>query len=241
MPEEERSALLRASVGIIQFTHLLAIDDRVSDWQWYFRGYVQWHSIAIVVAELSWNTNTQFVDTAWQVMDPVLADWDAIYKTKRDEAAWDHVNALIERARYLRRQRKTQRDKGKRTRTDDSEEYRQKRCGSPVNAKAIMPIHENASEYPAYYGNSTHQKPTPQSNSIPTPGSHGATPYTGPSTLMNFDANLSPSLNVLDSIDLSAFDQVFGGGSWDFLDPLDDVNMHLDRMDRCQQIMDTGE
>lgn len=234
MPAEERSALLKASVDIIQFTHRLAIDDRVSDWQWYFRGYVQWHSIAIVVAELGWNTNAQFVDTAWQVLDPVLADWDSIYKTKRDEPAWDHVNALIERARLLRRQKKTQKEKGKQIQTNDQAEYRNQRCGSPINAQAIAPMHENGSAYPAYYGEST-----PQSNSVPTPGSNGAT-CTGSGSMMNFDTNFNPDFGNVDNIDFSAFDQVFGSGTWDFLDPFDDVNLHLERMDRFQQAMDVG-
>jgi hypothetical protein len=65
---------------------------------------VQWHSIAIVIAELGGNKNQQFVNAAWAVLDPILADWDNVYRAKRDEAAWVHVNALIEKARQIRRQ-----------------------------------------------------------------------------------------------------------------------------------------
>lgn len=237
MPADERSTLLKASVDIIHLTHLLAIDDRVSDWQWYFRGYVQWHSIAIVVAELGWNDNAQFVDTAWQVLDPVLADWDAMYKMKRDEPAWDHVNALIERARLLRRQKKAQKDKGRSRYNPSPEEFRRQACASPINAQAIMPMQENGSTYVPYYGDNTQHtsSTTPQSNSIPTPGSH---PCAGPSALMNFDSNFSPNFDGLDNIDFNAFDEVFGSGTWDFLEPLDDVNLSLERMESCQRVMD---
>ncbi|KAK4500985.1 hypothetical protein PRZ48_006791 [Zasmidium cellare] len=234
MPADERSTLLKASVDIIQFTHLLAIDDRVSDWQWYFRGYVQWHSIAIVVAELGWNTNAQFVDTAWQVLDPVLADWDAIYKAKRDEPAWDHVNALIERARLLRRQKKTQKDKSKPIQNLSPAEFRNQACGTPINAQAIMPMQGNGNGYSAYY-NDTSSASASQTSSLPPPGSH---PCAGPSALMNFDSNFDPSFAGLDNIDFNAFDEVFGSGTWDFMEQLDDVNMHLETMDRCNQVLD---
>lgn len=242
MPANERSALLKASVDVIQFTHVLAIDDRVSDWQWYFRGYVQWHSIAIVVSELSWNTNTQFVDFAWQVMDPVLADWDAIYKTKRGEPAWDHVNNFIERARYLRRQRKTQREKSKQTRASSPTDTRNQRDGSPINARANMPSRSNTSEHQAYPGNTSQQAHTPQSTSIPTSGNDSDISYNGQGSIVNFHPGYSPSSDgLLENIDFSAFDQVFGNGTWDFMDPLEDVNVQLERIDRCQQAMDTGQ
>lgn len=236
MPTDERSTLLKASVDIIHFTHVLALDDRISDWQWYFRGYVQWHAIAIVVAELGCSDNAQFVDTAWQVLDPVLADWDAMYKMKRDEPAWDHVNALIERARLIRRQKKTQKDKGRSNQNLSPTEFRRQACGSPINAQAIMPMQENSSNYSPYYdGNAQNTSSTPQSNSAPTPSSHA---FAGPSALMNFDSNFNPNLNGLDNIDFSAFDEVFGSGTWDFLEPLDDVNLSLERMESCGRVMD---
>ena len=65
---------------------------------------MQWHSIAIVIAELGGNKNQPFVNTAWTVLDPILADWDKVYRAKKDEPAWVHVNALIEKARQIRRQ-----------------------------------------------------------------------------------------------------------------------------------------
>lgn len=236
MPADERNTLLKASVDIIHFTHVLALDDRVNDWQWYFRGYVQWHAIAIVVAELGCNDNAQFVDTAWQVLDPVLADWDAMYKMKRDEPAWDHVNALIERARLIRRKKKTMKDKGRPSRNLSPVDLQRQACGSPVKREAIMPMQENGSNYSPYYGdNGQNAFSTPQSNSVATPGSH---PCAGPSALMNFDSNFNPNFDGLDNVDFSAFDEVFGSGTWDFLEPLDDVNLSLERIERCGRFMD---
>ena len=106
MPEAERMTLLESSVDIIKRTHALAVDDRISDWVWYFRGYVQWHSLAIVVAELGWSRDDKFVTMAWNVLDDILVEWDTLYQTKKDDPAWTHVNDSIQRARKLRQKKK---------------------------------------------------------------------------------------------------------------------------------------
>lgn len=103
MPLADRMTLLESSVDIIKRTHALAVDDRISDWVWYFRGYVQWHSLAIVVAELGWSRDEKFVTMAWNVLDDILGEWDSLYQTKKDDPAWTHVNESIQRARKLRK------------------------------------------------------------------------------------------------------------------------------------------
>ena len=104
MTPQARHDLLQSSVEIIRISHSLRPNRGIDDWVWYYRGWVQWHSIAIVIAELGGNKNQHFVNTAWAVLDPILADWDSVYRAKRDEPAWTHVNALIEKARQMRRQ-----------------------------------------------------------------------------------------------------------------------------------------
>lgn len=104
MTPQARHDLLRSSVEVIRIAHGVSSNKGIDDWLWYFRGWVQWHSIAIVIAELGGNKNQQFVNAAWTVLDPILADWDNVYRAKKDEAAWVHVNALIEKARQIRRQ-----------------------------------------------------------------------------------------------------------------------------------------
>lgn len=104
MTQQERHDLLRSSVGILRISHGVGTNKFIDDWLWYFRGWVQWHSIAIIIAELGGNQNQNFVNTAWAVLDPVLADWDKVYNAKKDEPAWIHVNALIQKARQMRQQ-----------------------------------------------------------------------------------------------------------------------------------------
>ncbi|KAF2769757.1 hypothetical protein EJ03DRAFT_242113, partial [Teratosphaeria nubilosa] len=103
MSPEERFKLLQSSVYDINFAHSLATDRRTEQWQWFFRRYVQWHSLAIVVAELPRIKDRSFTLSAWAVLDPILANWDKTYASKKGEEAWEHVHALIEKAREMRK------------------------------------------------------------------------------------------------------------------------------------------
>ena len=64
---------------------------------------MQWHAVAVVIAELGRSTNKVFADQAWAVLDPVLRSWDEVFKQKRGEVAWEYVDGMIARARENRR------------------------------------------------------------------------------------------------------------------------------------------
>ena len=104
MTPEQRLDMLRSSVTIIRSTHTLYADDDMADWLWFFRGFVQWHALAIVVAELAHSTSPRFAKSAWLVLEPLLAFWDKVYQTKHGDAPWDHVNSLIQRSKEMARQ-----------------------------------------------------------------------------------------------------------------------------------------
>lgn len=138
MPKEERMRILRYSVQILHNTHGLAVDERISDWNWYFQGYVQWHALAIVVAELGWSQDNEFSNNAWRVLDPLLTDWDKVYKRKKNDKAWEHVNTLIDRARHARHQRRLQ------LRPDGDNTFKKPRTES----NSLPPIQHNVQQQP---------------------------------------------------------------------------------------------
>lgn len=232
MPPQERFDLLQASVDIIRFAHSVIISDRIEDWKWYFRSWVQWHAVAIVIAELGGCRNQQFVNRAWEVLDPLLADWDKIYQSKQDEAAWDHVHALIERARQMRRQTAPQ---------------RQRNVTQSANQNAHQTLEQTVLQHPAptqptSYDTSQHYDVTglsvPAYNGIDNASLNMAQhlagmdysdqqlgaptseiPFqTGNAAIMpdaaEFDGNFG--LFGFDNIDFGAFDAVFGDNAWDF-------------------------
>lgn len=209
MPEEERMILLQAAVNIIQMTHSVANDERTADYSWYFRNYVQWHSLAIVVAELGWSTNLDFANNAWAVLDPVLEGWDRMYKTKRHEPAWQHVNTLIERARHIRHQRgqllaAQKQNSHKRTRTDIS----------------VPALQETPQFTPSTVPGQQH------------PRSSFSGSCTGTGSTKDFNLDFDP-FSGIKHVDFNAFNEVFNDGSWDLLDNLEEVNLQIHDANTC--------
>ena len=188
---------------------------------WYFRGWTQWHSIAIVIAELGCSTNKLFATSAWAVLDPILAHWDQVYKHKRDEPAWDHVNTLIERARGMRQHNlvakissnevpihvpaaaQATNDPVLQTIMPDSQRAPLPQSGSVngfadanANVQSLHDIHWNAQLL-------SNQPP------VNTPIHTGCAP-----TMVGFEGDFG-SFDGLDDIDFSAFDAVFGDITWE--------------------------
>lgn len=210
------------------------------------RGWVQWHSIAIVIAELGGNKNQHFVNTAWAVLDPILSDWDKVYRAKKDEPAWVHVNALIGRARQLRRQVpdapvKTSDDSQNPSISNDLQDltpqqpypnslpqYAQSsimgvlpdatwQSWSPSNSSGtIVPRYEHSGQ-PTPTLQQFQAFPTPTAANVDVPFQTGCAP-----TMYGFDGADFGYIEGLDNIDFSAFDAVFKDVAWDFSSPSTD-------------------
>ncbi|KAK4565869.1 hypothetical protein LTR86_003718 [Recurvomyces mirabilis] len=234
MSSLERSQILQSSVAIINITHRMVTDPRVEPWHWYGRGYVQWHSLAIVVAELGRIKDKAFASSAWAVLDPILADWDKLYSQRKEEPAWVHVNALISRARQLRdADVRPTKDNGSTAElssvhatnmtSNPFERSRPSISSSDAPAASDMPTNYHVTD-PVF---------TPDIYNLSAPGAlafaaqQESTPlcmheqngqYNGISIdqpVFDMDMDLA-SFDGLDHIDFSAFDAVFGGDLWDF-------------------------
>ena len=226
MSIEDRRDILQASVDIIRLTHAMASDKGIEGYHWFFRGYVQWHSVAIVIAELGWNTNKEFTTSAWAVLEPILQNWDEAYNTKREEPAWDHVNALIERARKQQHQNVL--------RLEGTMQTPAQATGQPSNSG--QPLQQNLrSSAPSSFDQNGYgmlaesgAATQPMQNSNPDP-QQNATPFqadipfmTGCAPAMiGFEGDIGSfdGIDSLENIDFSAFDAVFGNESWQLPSP----------------------
>lgn len=227
MGPPERLDLLQSSVSIIGLTHAIEGIKGAEQWLWYYRGWNQWHAAAIVISYLGWSTNKPFVDHAWSTLDPMLARWDKVYSLKRDEPAWDHVNALIERARQMRR---------KNFPTDPTVPSSDKaktlqHSGSAQEEMAAETLQNGVSSTPlSGPTGALHDPGTKQHHEISNESFF--TPTNQPKLDVPFHTGCAPvmpgleedfgSFHSLDNIDFSAFDAVFGDTSWEFSAPNSD-------------------
>lgn len=99
---EVKDQLFSASIDTVQYSHALKFEPRIEKWAWFFRGFVQWHALAYVAAELGHRTGTSEVDRAWKVLDEVLENKHATSKGSDKSALWKPMHWLIQRAREVR-------------------------------------------------------------------------------------------------------------------------------------------
>lgn len=238
MSANARFDLLQSSVDVIRLTHAVTAHKQVEDWKWYFRGWVQWHSIAIVIAELGGNQNRQFVNTAWAVLDPILDGWDKVYRIKKDEPAWEHVNMLIERARQMRRQVPAAKQS-----LQHAPNPSQALISNMIPMAQTIPQDSLSTlQTPGVWQakswssfdmldtvNPQFEQPyNPQQLSAPPTGAMGVLPplETGCTPEVHgLDNTDFGYIEGLDSIDFSAFDAVFGDTAWEYSSPSTDLNM----------------
>ena len=223
--------LLKSSVDIISFTNEIMANERIREWSWYFRGYMQWHCLADVVAELGQSTNEEFCNSAWAVIDPLLTDWDTAYRTNSGKAAWDHVNAMITRARNQRRQkvesgRVVSNDRASRSRNEHPVQNPPSQNTTVTSKTEVI-----SPEEPSMPGTSNNKDSSSFGNVIqddddfgihplqtsmpfhePTPGNLAVPTTSAP---LDFE-NMFNAFDDAGDINFQAFDEVFMGGEWDF-------------------------
>lgn len=165
----------------------------------------------------------------------MLARWDKVYRLKRDEPAWDHVNALIERARRMRSKNfpvnptAHENDEPKMLEHSDSSprDEREEILQPSVSAVTLVaPIGTKNDPGKGQHYETAQSNLTPSSNQPKTdvPFQTGCAPI-----MFGFEEDFG-SFQGLDDIDFSAFDAVFGDTLWDFTTPSTDwstVNLDL--------------
>ena len=227
MSSQDRLSLLQSSVIIISATHLLATDGRTDDWRWFFRGYVQWHSLAIVVAELGHSANRQFTQSAWAVLDPILVDWNKLYQARRGEPAWDHVNTLIERAKHMRHHAKPGNGPPRNQQPPDMANTIPIAQSAPTTATPTTMkqytrdhslLNDTLENIPRAASAITPQRVS-ISYTLDESSSFQPAVFSCAPTRMEFDTDFG-MFEGLDQIDFGAFDSVFGGSAWEFPSPM---------------------
>lgn len=232
MPADERLGVLQSSVRIISGTQLLSTEKRIEQWLWFYRGYTQWHAVALVVAELGHSENLQFSQGAWAVLDPILQNWNKMYQNKRDEPAWDHVNTLIERAR----QKKAVQERAMRMRNvatlQPHVKVKENRSATPPSLNSLL-LHDPTEQRTKWTDHNTLNEvrpaPFPSTITDPPPSDQIMFPQQvqqvlDPRTQLicvepdytAFDHDMAGEydFDMLSSIDFDAFDAVFADEAW---------------------------
>lgn len=106
-PRVSREHMLQTAIAIIDLQTLGPTDgisetDYNERFRWWQDGYVQWHPLAVALAELCVQTEGPLVERAWRTVDRALPLWQDKVADRKGGALWRPIRKLAKRAREKR-------------------------------------------------------------------------------------------------------------------------------------------
>ena len=96
--------ILSLSVVVLEKVHQLNTDPAASPYRWLSHTYVQWHALAVTVAELCVRTEGSLVERAWAVLIPVFRQASQHVADSDGGMIWRPIKKLMSKARGLRKE-----------------------------------------------------------------------------------------------------------------------------------------
>lgn len=102
-PMMTRERLMLISVSILEDAHRLEREPSVLQWRWFFSCWVQWHALAVALAELCLHNRGPLVERAWAIIDQVYEPWASHIADSRRGMLWRPIQKLMNKALANRR------------------------------------------------------------------------------------------------------------------------------------------
>lgn len=97
---EVRERVFLTSIEVVEFGHLLEINENTAKWAWLFRTYMQWHAFAHVLSELAARGPGSDTDRAWRAIEAVYEDSE--HAKRQRGMLWKPIRQLMAKARANR-------------------------------------------------------------------------------------------------------------------------------------------
>lgn len=97
-----RETMLRTAVSVMELSLRMSEPPWVDRFSWWTETYVQWHPLAVALAELCVQTEGELVARAWTVVDTVFPLWRDLVADASSGPLWRPVKKLYKKAREAR-------------------------------------------------------------------------------------------------------------------------------------------
>lgn len=91
-----RERVFLTSIEVVEFGHLLEINENTARWAWLFQTYMQWHSVAHVLSELAIRDPGPETDRAWRAIDAIYGE--SAHMQKQRGMLWKPIRQLYAKA-----------------------------------------------------------------------------------------------------------------------------------------------
>ncbi|KAI0882322.1 fungal-specific transcription factor domain-containing protein [Annulohypoxylon maeteangense] len=95
-------ATLRTALSIMELNEYLQTGPYGERFQWWANTYVQWHPLAVVLAELCTQTRGELVDRAWRTVEDVFPRWSEVIADTKRGTLWRPIRKLYKKAKAAR-------------------------------------------------------------------------------------------------------------------------------------------
>ncbi|KAI1101060.1 fungal-specific transcription factor domain-containing protein [Jackrogersella minutella] len=95
-------ATLRTAVSIMELNEYLRTGPYGDRFQWWANTYVQWHPLAVALAELCAQTRGELADRAWRTVDDVFPRWGEVIADAKSGTLWRPIRKLYKKAKAAR-------------------------------------------------------------------------------------------------------------------------------------------
>ncbi|KAI4867632.1 fungal-specific transcription factor domain-containing protein [Hypoxylon rubiginosum] len=95
-------ATLRTAISIVELNEYLRTGPYGDRFRWWAETYVQWHPLAVALAELCALTRGDLADRAWRIIDDGFPAWSEVIADTKSGALWRPLRKLYKKAKAAR-------------------------------------------------------------------------------------------------------------------------------------------
>ncbi|KAI6081155.1 fungal-specific transcription factor domain-containing protein [Hypoxylon rubiginosum] len=95
-------ATLRTAISIVELNEYLRIGPYGDRFRWWADTYVQWHPLAVALAELCTMTRGDLADRAWRIIDDGFPAWSEVIADTKSGTLWRPIRKLYKKAKAAR-------------------------------------------------------------------------------------------------------------------------------------------
>ncbi|KAI8629686.1 hypothetical protein F5Y19DRAFT_73912 [Xylariaceae sp. FL1651] len=134
-----RESTLRTAISVLELADFAQTGPYSDRFRWWSDMYVQWHPLAVALAELCTQTRGEAVEHAWRVVEDVFPRWsDKIADTKRG-SLWRPIRKLYKKAKAAREAAATSSSSGRSTKTKGGSDAKTTDRGRPSYQQSSRP------------------------------------------------------------------------------------------------------
>ncbi|KAI0976724.1 fungal-specific transcription factor domain-containing protein [Xylaria arbuscula] len=101
-PIVSAESTLRTALSIMEVSEFLETGPYSDRTRWWCETYVQWHPLAVALAELCTQTQGEIVEHAWRVIDVVFPRWSGKIADAKRGSLWRPIRKLYKKAKAAR-------------------------------------------------------------------------------------------------------------------------------------------